>query len=115
MRTGSSGWLAALTVGFACAGLLLATPSEGARSTSSGRPPIPACFKKAGYCEGLYLNSVPVLKEVVRSGNVFALVAPKHPQTTKPVANGEIPTYNHFSWGGVGGTFAAIVAGCAVN
>ena len=51
----------------------------------------------------------------MHSGNVFALVAPRHPQTTKPVANGEIPTYNHFSWAGVGGSFTAIVAGCAVN
>jgi len=110
------GRLVALTAVLAGVSFLLAAPSEGARATPSGtRPPIPACFKKAGYCEGLYFNAAPVLKEVVHSGAVFALVAPHHPQTTKPVANGEIPTYNHFSWGGVGGSFTAIVAGCAVN
>ena len=115
-RTWSRGRLITLTVVLAAAGSLLAAPSEGARTTPSGaRPPIPACFKKVGYCGAFTFTSVPVLKEVVQSGNVFALVAPKHPQTTKPVTNGEVPLYNHFSWGGVGGSFAVILAGCGVN
>jgi hypothetical protein len=114
--TRSRGRLVTLTVVLAGVGFLLAAPSGGARGTvSAGRPAIPACFRKVGYCEGFTFTTVPTLKEVVHSGNVFALVAPRHPQTTKPVANGEIPTYNHFSWGGVGGSFTAIVAGCAVN
>lgn len=85
---------------------------------STGRiPPVPACYKQAGPCEGIFLKATgePITKVTTSdSKGVFELSGPAPLQTTTPVGCGDLGCiYNHLNW--VVGTGAQVVRGCEPN
>jgi hypothetical protein len=98
--------LAALLV--ACGVAILAGASS---ASAAGLPPVPSCFYKAGYCEGVLINpAVAPTKETNDKHGIFVLSASPL-QFTKPVLCGEFCIYNHLNW--VVG--APILSGCQTN
>jgi len=115
-RGPSFGWRAGLVaVSLVCAVAGVLGPATAEAGRASSPPPVPACFKAAGPCEGIFLKSAgaPLTKETGGKNGVFTMSATPL-QFTKPVACGDLGCiYNHLNWS-VGGA-AKVVAGCDVN
>jgi hypothetical protein len=89
----------------------VATLAGAAPASASGLPPVPSCFYKAGYCEGVLINpAVAPTKETDDKHGIFELNASPL-QFTEPVLCGEFCIYNHLNW--VVG--APILSGCQTN